>query len=151
MPLPVRIANPILGTAVSCGLGLLLLTSVAPYAETGKRPAPASVQRGAELYDTYCLACHRTDGVGEPVAPWSIRRPDFIEAMPLNETSHAWHHGDEQLMVIILDGTPRSKTRMPVFRGALSEEHVSDLIAYMKSLWSDRILSCQGPKHMSCM
>ena len=91
------------------------------------------------------------DGVGEPTVPWSIRRTDFIESMPLDETSHAWHHGAEQLIEMILDGTSHSRTRMPVWRNILSEQDAADLVAYMKSLWSDRIVSCQGPKHMDCM
>jgi mono/diheme cytochrome c family protein len=120
-------------------------------AETGKPPDSISVGRGKQLYDTYCVACHKRDGTGEPTAPWSIRRTDFIAAMPLDETSHAWHHGDAQLIGMILDGTPRSRTRMPVWRNILSEQDAVDLVAYLKSLWSKRIISCQGPKHMSCM
>lgn len=129
---------------------LLLITGFA-RAETGKPPDPESVERGRQLYNSYCIACHKRDGVGEPTVPWSIRRPDLVEAMPLNETSHAWHHGDEQLISIILDGTSRTQVRMPVWRGALSEEQAADLVAYIKSLWSARIISCQGPKHMDCM
>ena len=30
-------------------------------------------------------------------------------------------------------------------------EQARDLVAYMKSLWSDQILECQGPRHMSYM
>ncbi len=129
---------------------LLLITGFA-RAETGKPPDPESVETGRQLYNSYCIACHKRDGVGEPTVPWSIRRPDLVEAMPLNETSHAWHHGDEQLMSIILDGTPRTRVRMPMWRGALSEEQAADLVAYIKSLWSARIIACQGPKHMDCM
>jgi mono/diheme cytochrome c family protein len=121
------------------------------HAETGVEPDPAAVARGAKLYADHCLSCHRKDGVGEPRVPWSIRRPDLIEAMPLNETSHAWHHGDEQLMSMILEGTQRSRLRMPVFRDVLSTEDAADLVAYIKSLWSKRILACQGPDHMRCM
>jgi mono/diheme cytochrome c family protein len=130
---------------------LSLLVTGASQAETGKQPDSKSVARGKQLYNTYCVACHKPDGVGEPTVPWSIRRTDLIEAMPLNETSHAWHHGDEQLIVMILDGTDRSRTRMPVWRKIFSEQDAADLVAYMKSLWSDRIVSCQGPKHMDCM
>jgi mono/diheme cytochrome c family protein len=128
----------------------LLVTGIT-QAETGKQPDSRSVARGKQLYDAHCVACHKRDGVGEPTVPWSIRRAGFIEAMPLNETSHAWHHGDEQLIDMILDGTSRSRTRMPVWRNILSEQNAADLVAYMKSLWSDRIVSCQGPKHMGCM
>ena len=129
---------------------LLLVTSIT-LAQTGIQPDSKSAARGEQLFDAHCVACHRRDGVGEPTVPWSIRRAGFIEAMPLNETSHAWHHGDEQLIGMILDGTSRSRTRMPVWRNILSEQDAADLVAYMKSLWSDRIVSCQGPKHMDCM
>jgi len=128
----------------------LLITGIT-QAETGKQPDSKSVTQGKLLYDSHCIACHKRDGIGEPVVPWSIRRTDFIEAMPLNERSHAWHHDDEQLIGMILDGTPRSRTRMPAWRNILSEQDAADLVAYMKSLWSERIVSCQGPKHMSCM
>ncbi len=138
------LARTLTGVLIALGLGTAL-------AETGVRPDPAAVARGAELYASHCISCHRKDGVGEPRVPWSIRRPDLIEAMPLNETSHAWHHGDEQLISMILEGTERSRRRMPVFRGVLSAEDAADLVAYIKSFWSDRILACQGPGHMRCM
>jgi len=109
------------------------------------------VESGTRLYQQYCSSCHLQDGVGEPTIPRSIRRPDYFTAMPLNESSHAWHHGDEQLIQMILQGTTRSRTRMPAWEGVLSEDQARDLIAYMKSLWGDRILACQGPGHMSCM
>lgn len=132
-------------------LVLLLVSVQGVWAETGVKPDPVAVARGAKLYDTNCVSCHRNDGVGEPQIPWSIRRPDLIEAMPLNESSHAWHHSDEQLVATILDGNQRSRLRMPVFRTVLSVKDASDLVAYLKSLWSDRILACQGPAHMRCM
>jgi mono/diheme cytochrome c family protein len=135
----------------SISLLVLLLITAISRAETGTQPDPKSVARGRQTYDSHCVACHKRDGVGEPTVPWSIRRTDFIEAMPLDETSHAWHHGDEQLIGMILDGTARSRTRMPVWRNILSEQDAADLVAYLKSLWSDRIVSCQGPKHMDCM
>jgi mono/diheme cytochrome c family protein len=135
----------------SISLLVLLLVTAISQAETGIQPDAKSVARGKQTYDSHCATCHKRDGVGESTVPWSIRRTDFIEAMPLDETSHAWHHGDEQLIGMILDGTARSRTRMPVWRNILSEQDAADLVAYLKSLWSDRIVSCQGPKHMDCM
>ena len=132
-------------------LAVLLFVTAITQAQTGTQPDSKSVARGRQLYDAHCVSCHKRNGVGEPTVPWSIRRTDFIEAMSLNETSHAWHHGDEQLIGMILDGTARSRTRMPVWRSILSEQDAADLVAYMKSLWSDRIVSCQGPRHMDCM
>ena len=126
----------------------LLLGSV--MAETGKPPEPEAVQRGATLYEKYCQACHQKDGVGETPIPWSIRRPGYLTAMPLNETSHAWHHSDEQLVSAILQGLQRTD-RMPPRAGVISEQEAYDIVSYIKSLWSLRIIACQGPKHMSCM
>ncbi len=132
-------------------LATLLLGTNESLAETGKRDTQELIERGARLYQDYCAICHGKEGIGEPSIPWSIRRPDYIAAMPLNESSRAWHHGDDNLMRIILKGNPRSRTRMPIWDGVLSVDQARDLVAYIKSLWGDRILECQGPRHMSCM
>ncbi len=119
-------------------------------AETGKTPDPEAVSLGKTLYEKHCQVCHQKDGVGEKPIPWSIRHPQYLTAMPLNETSHAWHHSDEQLASMILEGLRRTK-RMPAFKSILSEKEAHDIVAYIKSLWSSRIVACQGPKHMRCM
>jgi mono/diheme cytochrome c family protein len=119
-------------------------------AETGKMPDPKSVELGKQLYEKHCLVCHQKDGVGEKQIPWSIRRPGYLTAMPLNETSHAWHHSDEQLAETILEGLRRTN-RMPAYKEVLSEKEAYHIVSYIKSLWSPRIVDCQGPKHMSCM
>lgn len=129
---------------------MVLVFSGIADAETGKAPDPSAVVLGKALYKKYCQVCHQKDGVGETPIPWSIRKPGYFTAMPLNETSHAWHHSDEQLANMILEGLQRTK-RMPAFKTILSEKEVSDIIAYIKSLWSPRIIACQGPRHMSCM
>ena len=119
-------------------------------AETGKIPDIKNIISGKTLYEKYCLTCHKQNGTGEPEVPESIRLPGYITAMPLNETSHAWHHSDEQLANTILNGLKRTK-RMPAFNSLISDKDADDLVAYIKSLWSPRIIACQGPKHMSCM
>jgi len=120
------------------------------YGETGKKPDPISVSLGKVLYEKYCLTCHQKNGTGENRVPVTIRKPGYIPAMPLNESSHAWHHSDEQLLGMILEGTP-STTRMPGWKGTISVRNAKYIVSYIKSLWSPRIIKCQGPKHMSCM
>ena len=111
-------------------------------------PAPADVEKGKRLYQSHCLKCHLKDGVGQAPIPVNIKLPDYIPAMPLDETSHAWHHSDEQLQQRILEGIPN---HMPAFKSVLKPEQASHLVSYLKSLWSRRIIEqCQGPKHMSC-
>jgi len=118
------------------------------YAETGKAPDAKSVAMGKKLYIQHCQVCHQKEGVGEEPISIYIRLPGFITAMPLNETSHAWHHGDRQLVQIILRGSSRTK-RMRAWKGTLTAEQVQHIVSYIKSLWSPKILACQGSKHTS--
>ena len=129
---------------------LVIVFSGIVNAETGHAPDPKAAVSGKKLYEKYCLVCHQKDGVGQEPIPWGIRKPGYLTAMPLNETSHAWHHSDEQLAEMILAGLRRTD-RMPAFKPILSEKEAYDIVAYIKSLWSPRIIACQGPKHMSCM
>ena len=131
-------------------VAIALLLSQSLLAETGQRPTDRSVAAGKALYEQYCQSCHKRDGVGENPVPPLIKVPGYLVAMPLNETSHAWHHSDEQLVEAILNGLQR-KPRMPAWKGILTAQQASQIVAYIKSLWSDRILACQGPRHMSCM
>ncbi len=126
-------------------------STIAAYAETGQRGSAAEEARGATLYVEHCQVCHRAGGTGEPPIPLGVIRPGYIVAMPLDETSHAWHHDDDQLVHTILSGNPRTRTRMPVFDPVLTEADARDIVAYLKTFWSERIVACQGPKHMSCM
>ena len=134
-------------------IGLLLLVFIysgQAHAETGKAPDAKSVTIGKQLYTKYCQQCHQKGGVGETPISIYIRKPGYVTAMPLNEASHAWHHGDKQLAHTILNGTRASK-RMPAWKGTLSQQQAMYVVAYIKSLWSPRIIACQGPRHMSCM
>lgn len=127
---------------------LLCAVLVAPAAaETGKPPDPASAARGAKLYQKYCMECHGERGAGEGVAPWAR---SYNAAPALDDSMHAWHHTDEQLLQMILKGT-RAGSRMPAWEGTLTATQARDLVAYIKSLWGEWALSCQGPRHMACM
>ncbi len=130
-------------------LFLLVAVSACADAETGKKPDPTSVAQGKALYQQNCQKCHQKEGEGEKPVPAYIRQLGFVAAMPLDETSHAWHHGDRQMVQTILNGTPSTK-RMPAWKGKISEQEAKYIVAYIKSLWPPEILACQGPKHMTC-
>jgi mono/diheme cytochrome c family protein len=142
--------------AASCLMGVAavifvcVLTSTNALAETGKRGSEHAVKRGKKLFEAHCQSCHGKNGVGQPPIPWSIRNPKYITPPALDDSQHAWHHSDENLIKTILEGSPRT-SQMPAWKNVLSRRDAADLVAYMKSLWSDRALACQGPKHMSCM
>lgn len=119
-------------------------------AETGKPPDPEAAKRGHKLYHQYCESCHGVNGVGEPPIPPAIRLPGYFSAPALDDSQHAWHHSDNALARLILEGSRRTQ-RMAAWKSVLSLQDALDIVAYMKSLWSARALECQGPKHMSCM
>jgi len=133
----------------SCLLIALIFVSSGVFAETGKKPDPNAAQRGAVVFAKNCQPCHGKGGVGEKDIPPLLRRPGYFQAPALNDSQHAWHHTDEDLIKFILNGSPRTK-RMVAFKGTLNTNQVRDVVAYIKSLWGARALACQGPKHMSC-
>jgi len=69
----------------------------------------------------------------------------------MNDSEHAWHHTDEAIAKTILEGSPRSPRMIAWKKAGLDQQNAQDLIAYIKSLWTQRELDCQGPKHMKCM
>lgn len=132
-------------------LGLSLISSTFyAGAETGQPPDPIAALRGAPIYQQFCQSCHGKNGVGEPPPPTSIKLPGYNHAPALDDSEHAWHHSDENLLQMIMEGNPRF-TRMMPWNGILTKQQAKDIIAYFKSLWGSRALECQGPKHMACM
>lgn len=114
----------------------------------GRLPGDPLVQ-GQGLFTTYCMACHGVNGVGE--------RPDDIYAVdsygyvapPLDDTGHAWHHTDDQLIRTIMEGSPRN-SRMVAWEHLLTADEALSIVSYVKSLWSPFIRdNCQGPAHMN--
>ena len=77
---------------------------------------------GQSLYETNCASCHGSQGQGhiEPNAP------------ALDDSEHAWHHPDEQIILIIKNGG----FNMPPVGADMSEEEIETIIAYMKQWWT---------------
>jgi mono/diheme cytochrome c family protein len=114
-------------------------------------PRTDGEKRGRDLYVENCQSCHGVDGVGETYTRQALTEKDYPMAPALDESAHAWHHTDEQLAEMILEGSTRTP-RMPAGKNnGLSAADAGDLVAYIKSLWTQRELDCQGPKHMECM
>jgi mono/diheme cytochrome c family protein len=69
---------------------------------------------------------------------------------PHNSNGHTWHHPDCQLISIVLNGSgetgemmrgmmdvPDSVPRMPAWKGTLTEEEVTAILAYIKTWWTE--------------
>jgi mono/diheme cytochrome c family protein len=104
-------------------------------------PPPAldvsAIVRGEQLYARYCAACH---GVHlEGAANWRLPLPDgSLPAPPHDSSGHTWHHPDSVLIAITRDGgDPTQNSRMPAFKGQLTDEEIEAVLTFMKSRWGE--------------
>jgi len=113
---------------------------------------PARVAAGERLFNKNCQACHGTKGIGEkPGAPDARDEGGLPLAPAMDDSAHAWHHPDAQIIATILNGSPRNP-RMAAWKNhGLTRDDAQSLVAYIKSLWNFRSLACQGSRHMRCM
>jgi cytochrome c len=130
-------------------IGIMIIIIILGYMLFFSGGVPA--ERGEELYNAHCIACHGFEGVGErPDDKYAKDQYGYV-APPMDDSGHAWHHTDEQLKTTVLEGSLRNP-KMAAFKHVLSEEDADEVVKYIKSLWSPYIReNCQGPKHMSCM
>ncbi|MGV8990836.1 MAG: c-type cytochrome [Thiobacillus sp.] len=117
-----------------------------PFSESGKGRSPLNrdldsdqVLRGESLYKKHCLKCHGEEGKGR-VLDWRIRDADgHLPAPPLSDIARTSHYPSAVLMGIIRDGSPAGQGKMPAWKGTLTEQEMQDVLAYIKSLWSEPV------------
>jgi photosystem II stability/assembly factor-like uncharacterized protein len=118
--------------------------------EGSQTASPANIAKGKQVFEEICAACHGEKGIGEAPGDPSAKDEHGFKAPALNDDAHAWHHSDQNLKQTIQKGSSRNE-RMVAYKDILPGEDISNVIAYIKSLWNIRSLACQGARHMSCM
>jgi DMSO reductase family type II enzyme heme b subunit len=106
--------------------------ALAPLA--GGEASAQDVERGEEIYRTWCVECHGEEGKGQgPAADRMLPRPrDFTGARyQIRTTGSGELPTDQNLHQVIRDGLPG--TTMPGWPN-LSRSEREDVIAYIKSL-----------------
>jgi mono/diheme cytochrome c family protein len=115
---------------------LVLVMAALLFASCGgalkqSKPLPPDdlIQTGAALYQANCQVCHggATGGKLKDIPP------------PHNANGHTWHHADQQLTNMILNGISFSleEQKMPAFKDKLTEEDFKAILAYIKTWWSE--------------
>jgi len=102
---------------------------------------------GQTVYNTHCASCHGADGEGQfPEAPMQPDETGRIGAPPHDGTGHTWHHGDDLLIRYVIEGGLGDPDRfypMPALGGVLSDEEITAVIAYIKTMWDAEQVAVQ--------
>jgi mono/diheme cytochrome c family protein len=121
--------------ACIAGLGL----AVGPLAFAGEMAQSEAL--GRDLYALHCASCHGANLEGQP--EWMRRLPSGrLPAPPHDASGHTWHHPDGVLFRIVKEGTAAVvgqgyESDMPAFAGILSDQQIRDVLAFIKSTWSE--------------
>ena len=96
-----------------------------------KRLADGGPDRGKEIYFYKCWVCHNsyTRAAGSPAPPLKdlYKRPMLFSGKPMTDES-------------VTDQIKNGSARMPGYKYALSEQDISDLVAFLRSgkcCWED--------------
>lgn len=113
---------------------LLVAGHATVYAQSkDKAPDAAVLERGKNLYEQNCLACHQADGSGVPgLNP------------PLTKTK--WVLGDKKQLIAVLlngmdeeieiDGEPYHNVMPPL--NYLSDQEIADVLTYVRNSFTNK-------------
>ena len=143
--------------AVACGVQLLVAlaagcgeTRTSIPTRSGGLADPASaaqVADGVVLYAKHCASCHGVDLSGQP--NWRTALPGGgYPAPPHDGTGHTWRHGDQQLLDAtkyggVASAGPGTKSHMPAFENALTDDEIWAVLAFIKSRWPSELVARQ--------
>jgi mono/diheme cytochrome c family protein len=108
---------------------------------------------GQTVYSAQCATCHGANGEGQfPDAPLQPDITGRYGAPPHDDTGHTWHHDDDLLIRITLEGgmgDPVNFYVMPALESVLSEREIEAAIAYIKTMWTPEQQAAQRERTLA--
>jgi mono/diheme cytochrome c family protein len=97
---------------------------------------PEQIVLGEAVYAQFCASCHGANLEGQP--NWKVPLADgSLPAPPHDSSGHTWHHPDEILLDITVNGgDPKYNSKMPAFKDQLSREQMVAVLEFIKSRWA---------------
>ena len=134
--------------------GLLILfsaTAVSAHHELEGK----DITRGSKNYQDYCASCHGVNLEGEP--NWREFKEDgSLPAPPHDDSGHTWHHDVPMLFTytkiggqaaLAEVGVTEYNSGMPAFGDLLTDEEILEILAYIRSTWSQEIQDLHATRH----
>lgn len=143
-----------IGVTVLVGINLTFGGLLFAQQSTMVQPQNVDIENGEVLYAKTCASCHGVLLEGQK--DWRQESASGVfPAPPHDETGHTWHHGDRLLFtytkhggeaIFVARGIEGVKSGMPGFGKILSDQEIWDILAFIKSTWSERMRKVQASK-----
>jgi mono/diheme cytochrome c family protein len=111
-----------------------------------KYDLPKSIERGKEIYTTFCMSCHMEDGNGTPGVYPPLDKSDYLKK------------SSKELINIILQGQSGEITvnnnqynvQMPE-QSYLTDEQIADVLNYSRNSWSNKMPTAITPAQVKAL
>jgi len=134
----------VLGAVAVFAFVLALVGGLWPRAARPDLDDRARIAAGAPLYAKYCASCHGPELQGQP--NWKVPLANGrMPAPPHDDRGHTWHHASDVLFALTKHGmkppyAPAGyESDMPAFAGAMSDDEIWSVLAFIRSRWSERV------------
>lgn len=99
------------------------------------------ITEGESLYNQHCASCHGADLHGQPNWKQPLANGKY-PAPPHDNTGHTWHHNDDVLIGVIMNGGDGTGNMthgdMPAFKDKLTDTQVRQILTYIKNQWGQQ-------------
>ncbi len=114
----------------------------------GRWYSNAQLIRGKKVFKDNCAVCHGDKAQGLTM-DWQKPGVDGkFPAPPLNGSAHAWHHSKEVLLRTVNNGGIPLGGTMPAFQDTLSDKEKDAVLAYIMSLWTDKVYTTWAQRNL---
>ena len=111
-----------------------------------KYDLPKSIERGKEVYATYCMSCHMVDGKGTDIFP-PVAKTDYLKK-PARTLINIILLGQSGEIIIV--NKKKYDALMPA-QAYLSDEQIADVLNYTRNSLGNKIPGAVTPAQVTVL
>ena len=127
-------------TAAICFIIFILASSFFQKYDLAK-----SIERGKEVYTTYCMSCHMMDGAGTDIYP-PVAKTDYLKK-PANHLINIILKGQSGEITV---NKKKYNALMPE-QAYLSDEQVADVLNYIRNSMGNKYATAITPQQVKAL